>query len=158
VRTVRTATEDEVLESFWSAELASPRWTPEDVAERRRQWAHRDGLFGGLPRDLTWELVALTRDEVLEILYINWDWWLRASRGTRLPRVAAQADDGDRAIAERIAVNPALIVVTDPSCSQLVLLDGHVRLTAYAGFPELLPTELAVYLGRSPTIERWCQW
>jgi hypothetical protein len=161
VRTVRQASEDEVLECFWAGELGSPRWTPADIDERERQWRERDALFGGFPDDVRWELAALTREELLDVLYINWDWWLRVSRGTRLPRVAAEVqgrDDGDRAIAERAAVNPPLIVVTDPARSQLVVLEGHVRLTAYAAFPELLPDEVELYLGSSPKIATWCQW
>jgi hypothetical protein len=36
-----------------------------------------------------------------------------------------------------------------------VLLEGHVRLTAYALYPEYLPDELEVYLGISPEMSRW---
>jgi hypothetical protein len=36
-----------------------------------------------------------------------------------------------------------------------VALEGHVRLTAYALFPEYLPEELTVYLGTSDDMERW---
>jgi len=103
----------------------------------------------------------VTRDELLGVLYINWDWWLRVSNGTRLATVAAEVqgrDEGDRAIAERAATNPELIVLTDPARSKLVLLEGHVRLTAYGAHPELLPDELELYLGASPDIAAWCQW
>src|SRR3954451_2356666 len=161
MRTVRAATEDEVLACFWQAELASPRWTAADVESRKRDWAKRDGLFGGLPHDLAWERVALTADEVLEVLYIRWDWWVTVSNGTRLPRVAAEVqgrDDGDRAIAAAVTTNPDLIVVATPDRAKLVVLEGHVRLTAYAAFPELLPKELELYLGTSRNIVRWCLW
>jgi hypothetical protein len=162
VRTLRPVTEAEVLESFWAAELAaSSRWTAADVDERERQWVERDGLFGGFPDDVVWERVALTRDEVLAILYINWDWWLTVSNGTRLATVAAEVqgrDDGDRAIAMAAATNPELIVVGDRERSKLVLLEGHVRLTAYAAFPEYLPDELEAYLGVSPRIGEWSEW
>ena len=151
-----------MLDCFWSAELAATsRWTRADVDERKRQWREREGLFGGFPDDVAWERVALTRDEVLAILYINWDWWLTVSRGTRLATVAAEVqgrDDGDRAIAEAAAGNPELIAVTDPGRARLVLLEGHVRLTAYAAFPEYLPDELEVYLGVSPHIGEWSEW
>jgi hypothetical protein len=162
MRHVRSATEAEVLERFWAAEsTAGSRWTRADVVERKRQWRDRDGLFGGFPDDVAWHLVALKRDEVLAILYINWDWWLTVSRGTRLATVAAEVqgrDEGDRAIASAAATNPELIVVTDPERSKLVLLEGHVRLTAYAAFPEYLPDELEVYLGVSPRIAEWSEW
>jgi hypothetical protein len=157
---VRAATEAEALDAFVRAESASPRWRGQ-VEERRAAWRAREGLFADLPRDIVWERVALARDEVLAILYINWDWWLRVSNGTRLATVAAEVqgrDEGDRAIAAAISTNPELIVVTDPERSRLVLLEGHVRLTAYAAWPEYLSQELEVYLGTSPSIAEWCQF
>lgn len=151
-----------MLECFWSGELAAAsRWTPADVDERRRAWLERDGLFAGFPGDVVWERVALTRDEVLGILYINWDWWLTVSNGTRLATVAAEVqgrDEGDRVIAATAATNPELIVVSDRERSKLVLLEGHVRLTAYAAFPEHVPDELEAYLGVSLRIEEWSEW
>ena len=151
-----------MLEAFWASELAAAsRWTPTDVAERKRQWRERDGLFDGLPDAFHWERVALAADEVLSILYINWDWWLTVSNGTRLATVAAERqgrDQGDRVIAKAATTNPELIVVTDPQRSKLVLLEGHVRLTAYAAFPEYLPDELEAYVGVSARIAEWCQW
>lgn len=162
VRRIRGVSEGEVLDAFWSAELAAAsRWTAADVAERQRQWRRREGLFDGLPDDLAWDRVALTRDEILAILYINWDWWLTVSNGTRLATIAAEVqgrDEADRAIAAAVATNPELIVVTDPERERLVLLEGHVRLTAYAAFPEHLPGELEVYLGVSPRVEEWSEW
>jgi hypothetical protein len=162
MRALRSATEEEMLDHFWSAELAATsRWTQADVEERKRQWRTREGLFDGFPGDVAWERVALTRGEVLAILYINWDWWLTVSKGTRLATIAAEVqggDEGDRAIAEAAATNPELIAVTDPQRAKLVLLEGHVRLTAYAAFPEYLPAELEVYLGISPHIAEWSEW
>jgi hypothetical protein len=159
---VQKASEAEVLECFWQSELGpASRWTEADVAERRRTWRDREGLFAGFPDDVEWERVALTRGEVLEIHYIDWDWWLKISGGTRLPRVAVETqgrDDRDRAIAAAVTSNPELIVVTDPERSRLVLLEGHVRLTAYAAFPEYLPDELEVYLGTSPRISQWSEF
>jgi hypothetical protein len=162
VRTIRKVTEAEVLDCFWRAELAPiSRWSDAEVDERKRTWHERIGLFHGFPHDVDWERVALTADEVLGILYIDWGWWVRVSNGTRLATVAAEVqgrDDGDRAIAAAVATNPELIVVTDPARSRLVLLEGHVRLTAYAAFPEYLPAELELYLGTSPTIADWSEF
>jgi len=162
MRTIRSATEAEVLDCFWTGELsARSRWSEAEVESRKDAWREREGLFLGFPDDVEWERVVLRRHEVLSILYINWDWWLEVTNGTRLPTVAAEVqgrDEGDRAIAATAATSPELIVVTDPGRSKLVLLEGHVRLTAYAAFPELLPDELEMYLGVSPRIADWCQW
>jgi hypothetical protein len=162
MRKIRGVTEAEVLEAFWAGELAAAsRWTPDEVAERRRTWRERAGLFAGFPEGIEWERVALTLDEVLSILYINWDWWLTVTKGSRLATDAAEIqgrDEGDRAIAAAVSTNPELIVVTDLRRSKLVLLEGHVRLTAYAAFPEYLPDELEVYLGSSSRIGEWSEW
>jgi hypothetical protein len=133
-----------------------------------RAWLRRDGLFSGFPHDVSWKRVALTRDEVLAIEYINWDWWLRISGGTRRPLDAAAriraglvpgADvAGDEAIARDAANHPPLIAVSVPNRPKLVLVEGHVRLTAYALFPEYLPDELEILLGTSRSIERWSEF
>jgi hypothetical protein len=162
MRAIRPVSETQVLECFWRGEsVKSSRWSAAEVEERRRTWHQRVGLFAGFPDDVAWELVALSRDELLAVLYINWHWWLKVSNGTRLATVAADVqgrDEGDRAVAAAAARNAELIAVTDPERSKLVLLEGHVRLTAYGAFPELLPPELNVYLGVSPRIEEWSQW
>jgi hypothetical protein len=153
VRTIRKATEDEVLACFWSAEEAATwRWTAADLAERKRTWREREGLFLRFPDDVEWERVALTPEEVLQILYISWPWWVEVSNGTRLPRVA---NEGDRAVAAAVATNPELIVVTTPERTKLVVLEGHLRLSSYANFPEFLPSELELYLGVSPRMAGW---
>jgi hypothetical protein len=105
---------------------------------------------------------------VLDILYIDWDWWLRITDGTRKPRDAAtrvraglvpgvEADEGDERIASAAATNPELIAVRAPD-SYLVVLEGHVRLTAYDLFPAHLPPELEVYLGESEAMAGWSEY
>ena len=201
MRIVRAASEPEVVATFLRAEIESTRWGDklrtllrEDGAEeavlvrpdledaeanayrarvldRHRGWLQRIGLFQGLPRDLDWKLVALTPPEVLAIRYIDWDWWLEISAGTRDASVAADrirrglvpgADlDSDRALAERLrsaAPPPELITIAPPDLSKLVVLEGHVRLTAYALFSELLPDELHVFVGTSADVDRWSEF
>jgi len=68
-----------------------------------------------------------------------------------------EADDGDGRIARAAARNPPLIAVHAPG-SYLVLLEGHVRVTAYALFPEHLPSQLELFLGESPRMKGWCQY
>jgi hypothetical protein len=201
VRILRPASEAEVVATFLRAEIESARWGDklrdllredgveesvlahpdvEDAAanahrarvlDRHRGWLQRIGLFQGLPCDLEWTLVALTPEEVLAMRYIDWDWWLEISDGTRDPCVAADriraglvagADlDEDRALAERLrsaTPPPELIAIARPDLAKLVVLEGHVRLTAYALFPELLPSELDVFVGTSDEADRWSEF
>jgi hypothetical protein len=141
------------------------------VLDGHRGWLKRIGLFEGLPRNLEWTLVGLTPDEVLAIRYIAWDWWLEISDGTRDPSVAADrirrglvrgADlDEDRALAERLrspTPPPELIAIARPDFAKLVVLEGHVRLTAYALFPEMLPDEVDVFVGTSDQVDSWSEF
>jgi hypothetical protein len=50
-----------------------------------------------------------------------------------------------------------LIAVRVPG-GPLVLLEGHVRLTAYALFPDYLPPELEIYLGESSDLAGWSEY
>jgi hypothetical protein len=162
---------DESVLSHPDVEDAAANAYRAQVLDRHRGWLQRIGLFDGLPRDLEWTLVALTPEEVLAMRYIAWDWWLEISDGTRDPSVAADrircglvpgADlDQDRALAERLrspTPPPELIAIARPDLAKLVVLEGHVRLTAYALFPELLPAELDVFVGTSHQVDCWSEF
>lgn len=142
-----------------------------ELLERDRAWLSREGLFNGFPEQVEWSLVGLDPEEVLGILHIDWDWWLRLSGGTRRPldaaaRIRANQVPGStaeehEAIAARLESDdppPELIVVSTPDCSRLVAVEGHVRLTAYALYPEHLPQELPVYFGISEDMSRWSEF
>jgi hypothetical protein len=165
VRVVRASSEAEAAETFARAELQSPRFRDEVLAGTRG-W-RIGGLFEGLPTDVDCHRVALTPDEVLSIRYIHWHWWLKVSGATRSPREAARrmraglvpgADpDSDRVIAALLRSDdppPELIAVARPGDS-MVLLEGHVRLTSYALWPEYLPDELEMLLGLSENAAAW---
>ena len=141
------------------------------LLEEHRAYERRDGLFGGFPQQVEWFRAALEPDEVLDILYIDWDWWLELSGGTRRPRDAARRileDEGADATAaehEPLAAAlqttpppPELIAVTTTARTPLVLVEGHARLTAYALFPDYLPAKLEILLGVSDEMPRWCQF
>jgi hypothetical protein len=40
------------------------------LLDEHRGYERREGLFGGLPREIDWFRAALSRDEVLDILFI----------------------------------------------------------------------------------------
>jgi hypothetical protein len=199
LRSVRRATEDEVVASFLRAEIDSERHhaailrrlqtdqrsrsivdspdlsDPDENAYRRlllarvRGWGRGEGMFEGFPEHVEWAFVALTRDELAQVRYINWDWWLEHSGGTRLATEYARrihagefADDPEaelRPIADRLREGPplpSLIAVRDAKRPDyLVLVEGHVRLTAFFLFPEVLTEELELFLGTAVGLDSW---
>jgi hypothetical protein len=141
------------------------------LIDEHRAYGRREGLFLGFPLRVDWHRATLQPAEVLEILYIDWDWWLELSGGTRRPVDAARrilagevadvdltADELVAAALRGSAPPPELIAVTTPRHAPLVLVEGHARLTAYATFPDYLPSELEILIGVSDEIEGWCQF
>jgi hypothetical protein len=61
-------------------------------------------------------------------------------------------------IADSVATAEPLIAATTPALSRLVLVEGHVRLTALALFPDRLPEELEILLGISDEMEGWSEF
>ena len=134
-----------------------------------REYGRNAGLFEGFPQSVSWDRVALDPSELWTVKYIDWDYWIELSGGSRLPRDAAgliragrtvfgEANDGFLEIAQAIASGarlPELILVREGSGSDLVVLEGHARLTGYALAPESVPSELSVVLGSSPQMKSW---
>jgi hypothetical protein len=199
MRVIRAGSEEEMVAVFLRGELLSARFGDtvrdalaqaggeEDIvlspdledegenAVRREVLATargfgREGLFGEFPDDVSWERAALAPAEVLAIRYIDYDYWVELSGGSRLATDAAARiragvtafgvpNEGFFAMADsfRSSQPPTLIAVGGVG-PDLVLLEGHVRLTAFALRPELLPEELEVLVGRSPRIAEWALW
>jgi len=192
MRLIDQVPEDTVVSAFLRAELGSERFgaslagllggvAPEevfgrdaafrrDLLARHRGW-RAEGLFDGFPQEVAWYRVGAAPDEVLGIRFINWDWWLRISDGTRKPRVAAErirrglVPGADPEAHEPIAAAlrapqppPELIALAPPEHSPVVLIEGHVRLTAYALFPQYLPDELELFVGVAEHARDWSEF
>ena len=111
----------------------------------------------------------LSRQKLEQVRYIEYDYWVELSGGSRLPRDAARKSlagyevfevslQGVLQMAEAFrseARFPTLILVGKNGGSALVVLEGHMRLTAMFLAPECLPAELEVIVGFSKQIECW---
>lgn len=132
-----------------------------------RAYDTRDGVFGGFPDDVRWERIALARSELADVRYIDWDYWLELSGGSRSPVDAARriregmtpygiSTDGFLVAAEHAeAAWPPLIVCSAGGAEPLVVLEGHVRLTAYVLAGPSAPAEVDALLGTSPRMAEW---
>lgn len=141
----------------------------EQVLTQHREYGTRAGLFDGFPDDVCWEWMAITPAELATVKYIDYDYWIELSGGTRLavdaaPRIRAGVapfgvrSDGALVMAQAFADGarfPPLILVTTGPAGSLVVLEGHLRLTAYMLRPDRLPPELEVLVGSSPDAAGW---
>ncbi len=199
MRRIQGSSEDEMIALFLRAELSSSRYGDQvgeqlrragldrriilepdladdwENAQRRailrayRDYGNNTGLFDGFPTSVRWERATLSAVELARVKYIDYDYWVELSGGSRLAVDAARrinagitvfgvSNDGFVALAKAVAAGvklPELIVVTATDESDLVVLEGHVRLTAYflsAGGP---PPEVEVLIGYSPDFIHW---
>jgi hypothetical protein len=125
--------------------------------------------FAGFPSNVHWEWVMLSRQELEQVKYIEYDYWIELSGGSRLPCDAANTilagremfDVSNRGVLQMAdayragARFPTLIVVGKNREGPLVLLEGHMRLTAMFLAGECLPTELEVLIGFSEQMGNW---
>lgn len=133
-------------------------------AVRRRVLAayrgYPDGdVFTGMPADVAWHYAALTPAELATVRYLDYGYWTDFSGGTRLAADGARRlgpwpdqppGSGYRRIAEDLRdgrLPPTIIVLGEPGPANLVVLEGHKRLTGLLVCPQWLPAELDVLLG-----------
>jgi hypothetical protein len=125
-------------------------------------------LFIDFPAQVTWIRAVLRPGEIARVRYMDYSYWYEISGGSRLPADAARRiQAGIRAwdvpnarftrSARALAAGeqfPPLILVGENQ-RELVCLEGHLRLTAYAlaGFP----VDVECLVGTAPTMGRWTQ-
>jgi hypothetical protein len=193
LKLIRPTTEADMIAVFLKAEIVSERFgqmvldllehdkksrtvvdTPditnsdENTYRRQLLGAYRTYVFEELPTHVAWYRALLTREEVVKVRYIDYDYWNELSSHTRLPCVAVEAILAGREIfgesnkaffdvaqALREGVRfPELILVGASPTAELTVFEGHVRLTAYMLAPECLPEELEVIVGFAPECAR----
>jgi hypothetical protein len=78
-----------------------------------------------------------------------------------MERLGPSDEKSLRPLAARLRLSeppPELIAVTTYDGEPLVVVEGHVRLTAYALHHEYLPPSLEILLGISPAVADWWAW
>jgi hypothetical protein len=131
-----------------------------------RGYTDRTALFKGFPDKVEWSWAIVQKEELFSIKYLNDPGWVELSSGTRLPLDAAK-----NILENKKEFNPKIleavewlkrkrqfpnmtICVTADWCN-LVLLEGHLRLTAMAINSDRLPDKIEIMVGFSPDMKQW---
>lgn len=113
--------------------------------------------------------IKLDRQDLNEVMYINYSYWNELSSNTRLPLQASKnimnqievfgiSNQGflDINLALKNGkVFPKLIFVSMNENSRVVVLEGHARLTAFYLDKDYIPDELEVFIGLSDKFSVW---
>jgi hypothetical protein len=141
---------------------------------QQRAYGTNTGLFQGFPSDVGWASMVITPAELSKVRYIDYDYWVELSGGSRLATDAAARIRAGvapfgvpsawalglaRAVAEGARFPPLILVTAGHQDGDgLVVLEGHARLTGYMLCPDALPPELEVLVGSSPKMTGWGLW
>jgi hypothetical protein len=134
-----------------------------------RGFGFKKDLFEDFPSEVSWFRVNLTPEELSKVQYINWDYWLEVTNDTRLPLVLVKKirnntlpDNEEvrrfKAVAKEIESGKKfqeMIMVAKDEKSRLVVLEGHLRLTAYILSKKPLQASIEVIIGFSDQITKW---
>src|SRR5262245_38036307 len=124
-------------------------------------------LFSSFPDEVSWRRALLSGEELSRVRYIDDSYWNELSGGSRLPTDAAMNIRAGKIVfgqstqwflnlareLERGAMFPELILTGVSPTSDLVVLEGHVRLTTYFLAPHCIPDEMQAIVGFSPDFE-----
>ncbi|HOB20031.1 MAG TPA: hypothetical protein PKO35_04910, partial [Candidatus Atribacteria bacterium] len=115
------------------------------LSEHRGYGAGKD-VFEGFPEKVSWFWAYLTSEELKSIKYINYSYWVELTGVTRYARDAVKTilddkrifgvpNDGFLKTAEAVrngaVFKPLILVATCENPDERIILEGHLRLTAY---------------------------
>jgi hypothetical protein len=150
------------------------RENPNENKERRalleyyRKFSSRQGLFGGFPTDVRWYRQTISKSEFENsVFYINYDYWNELSKGTSLPKVAAETiKEGIevfgksnahflQAAQENKNGKQFPLMILAKVKDRYVIVEGHLRATAYALNLATFPDTIEVIVGYSDSLNNW---
>ncbi len=139
-----------------------------DVLGEVRGFGRNAELFDGFPSDVHWKQVLLEKSDLEQAMYIDYDYWVGLSDGSRRVRDGAKNIEAGKVVfdvpnnnfwsaAEAIIQGkefPQMIFVAKDEQSRLVVLEGHLRLTAYF-LADRLPANMTAITGFHPSMPEW---
>jgi len=134
-----------------------------------RGFGRNKDFFENFPKDIKWCKAIIEREKLKKVKYIDYSYWNELSNGTRLPIKAVKniksgvevfgvSNKGFIEILSKIKKGITflpMIFVAKNKRSQLVVLEGHARLTAYFLEPKYIPKTIKVIIGYSNKINNW---
>ena len=141
----------------------------ENVLRKKILFTYRKDMLRGFPKNITWQKVTLNLYDLQKIKYINYSYWNELSNGTRLPqeaiknidknvRIFGQSNRQFNEAVRHVAKHgffPKIILISTQPGAPVVVLEGHLRLTAYLMAPEAIPNKLIAFIGYSPEFAGW---
>ncbi len=195
MKIIRNISEEEVVATFLKTELVSPRFKHRysnlsrkhiaminnpnlksklenkyrsQLLSKTRGYPDRR-IFTNFPKNVSWKRAYLSKKELQEVQYIDYDYWNELSGGSRLPKDAAKniragktvfghSNQNFKNMAKAVEKGigfPELILVSTDKGGKMVALEGHARLTAFMLALKHIPNKIEVIIGFSKKMKKW---
>lgn len=140
------------------------------ILSEYRGYGKNKELFEDFPNNVIWEKIILNKDDLVRLKYIDYSYWIELSGGSRKVtdgvrnirkglEVYGLSNEGFLKLAEKIRNGiklPEIIIVSERKVSdEYVILEGHVRVTAYLLAGEKSPETQYAILGYSSQMNKW---
>ena len=141
-----------------------------EMLNRFRGYGRNEELFTNYPASVNWVWAIFGNEDIEKIKYIEYSYWNELSNYTGSPAEAAKTiragktiydvpNDGFLIAAQKLkngCTFPPLICLTDETESRYILLEGHLRMTAYALEPEFFQN-VSVLVGycSGEALDKW---
>ncbi len=139
-----------------------------NILEKHRYYKSRKRFFESFPADVQWYRAEINPREFRKLFYINEEYWVLRSHGSRLASDGAKSVlSGEKIFSEsnRVFYDVArsldnktqrpIILVAQNKTSKRVVMEGHVRMTAYSMRQKKIPKRMRVLVGFSKRMNEW---
>lgn len=126
-------------------------------------------LSQDFPNNIQWKLARLNKKDIKQVKYLNYSYWNELSNHKRYViegiktikkgvEIFNQSNDIFFKAFEAFkkgAKFPPPVLIAENKESNLVAVDGHLRLTAYLFDPKYTPEKIDAYTGYSENFQDW---
>jgi hypothetical protein len=138
------------------------------LLQAARGYGSNESWFTGWPKTVDWYAAELSRSELSGVRYIVYDYWIELTKGSlragdAVPTIQKGEEvfgvsnqpflDAATAIAAGAQLPPMILVGTDQN--DLVVMEGHLRLTAYVLAGNKAPASIPAIVGLSADFAHW---
>ena len=150
-------------------DLQDPRENEQraQLLDELRGYRRNVGVFQDMPPDVEWYRAYLDPEEWNRVMYIDYGFWTDFSGGSRFVRDAVgrlrRGEPPPEVVARFYRFAAVLqegerfaepILLCNPVTEEMVVLEGHNRITAYLLLPAALLREMPVLVGCSPHLKK----
>ncbi|HVZ58391.1 MAG TPA: hypothetical protein VG935_01400 [Patescibacteria group bacterium] len=141
------------------------------ILTKHRGYSTREDLFAHFPHTVDWYQTSLPKELLPNLRYIEFSYWTEITGGSRRVKDAIDTIKAGRQVfnqsnepfhnaakaVKQGTLFPPLILVTKDSLADAVILEGHLRATAYVLELNSAPDEIPVILGKAKDMDKWTE-